>query len=160
MQPYFCHNIHGVSFDECVSFCLNSWLFSPGGDRRSHGLQDLQHRGGIVRGGGQPQERQKHQPQLLLQRRRLVQFGALLGFLTPGLTRLVERWQRLKMTLKQLNGGPQSTVDNILASHPATLDLILGVTNLMLPRFINSALLREFTVQSINSWSSPSSTSY
>ena len=45
-------------------------------------------------------------------------------------------------------------MDSILASRPAALSSILGVPNffqkeLALPRFINSALLREWTVQSL-----------
>ena len=46
------------------------------------------------------------------------------------------------------NPGPHSTVDGDLASHPAATGSILGVPkcfrkNLMLPGFVDSALIRE-----------------
>ena len=47
-------------------------------------------------------------------------------------------------------GGPHSTMESILALHPAAQGLILGVPeDLFLLRFIVSALLREWTVQSL-----------
>ena len=46
-------------------------------------------------------------------------------------------------------GGGLFTVKSILASHLAAPVLILGVFNLMMPRFIDRPLLREWTVQSL-----------
>ena len=57
---------------------FNFGFFSLGGHRRSHCLQDLQHRGRIVCGSCQSEERKEHQSELLMQRRRLVKSGSLL----------------------------------------------------------------------------------
>ena len=68
-------------------------------------------------------------------------------------------WRMSKLTRKMANfsdlGGPRSTMDSVLASHPAAPGSIFGVPEvyllLMSPRFIDSSALLciKWTVQKL-----------